>query len=179
MTADDSWRTRYLQQPHCVRWVAAEHFPFAIRPAVVVSLTLRLVLCYDGYRLPRSLERRRSLLMGSTSEINAVHLCRGPRQQQVWAVCHHTRRHKWGSIINIWWMLRSDGCSDAEAKHKIKKAERKLPMIAQEDTHQYHSSHSLTELIYADYLTTIFGCFLLYWVYISGYLFIKQYHLIY
>lgn len=50
---------------------------------VVVSLTLWLVLCYDGYRLPRPLERSRSLLMGSTSEINAVHLRREPRQQQL------------------------------------------------------------------------------------------------
>lgn len=46
------------------------------------------------------------------------------------------------------------------------------------DTHQYHSPHSLTVLIHAYSLTAIFGCFLLYWVYISGYLFIKQYHLI-
>lgn len=64
--------------------------------------------------------------------------------------------------LNIQWMERSDGCPGAEAEYKIKKAERKLPMTSKEDTHQYHSPHSLTVLIHADYLTTIFGCFLLY-----------------
>lgn len=50
---------------------------------VVISLTLRLVLCYDCYRLPRSFERSRSLLMSSASEIDAVHLRGERRQQQV------------------------------------------------------------------------------------------------
>lgn len=110
---------------------------------VFVSLTLRLVLCYDGYRLPRSLERSRRLLMGSAAEIDAVHLRREPRQQQPWAAWHQTGRQKWGSAVTIWWILRSGRCPDAEAKYKIKKAERKLPTTGREDTYQYHSPHSL------------------------------------
>lgn len=77
---------------------------------VVVSLTLWLVLCYDGYRLPRSFERSRSLLVGSTAEINAVHLRREPRQQQLWAAWHYTGRQKGGSKYpmdgKVRWMPR-------------------------------------------------------------------------
>lgn len=51
-----------------------EHYEFGF------SLTFRLVLCYDGHRLSRPLQRSRSLFMRCSTEVNAIHLEKETRE---------------------------------------------------------------------------------------------------
>lgn len=69
--------------------------------------------------------------------------CTGNQDNNRYEQLGSDRDTEWDSVIIIPWMLRSGGCPDAEAKYKIKKAERKLTMSGWEDTYQYHSPHSL------------------------------------
>lgn len=157
MISDDSWEKHCLHQPHPFKWVNLCTYLLPYVSKFIILLTLRLVLCYDCYRLPCSLECSCSLLVGSTSKINAIHLQKECKQQ-IWVVWHKTERprflfkHLMLAQMQKW-------------RYKLRNAERILWLHMRICTNMAHTGVPISIIPLSFLLSDhLFWGFLLYWV---------------
>lgn len=179
MSADDSWETRYLQQPHAVKWVAPEHSSVAMCLAgghSTYPLAGTVLWWWPSAPLPwaqlqpahgwRLGDQCRSPVQGTKTTMRVSGWTRG-RETEVGFY------HKYPMDVKVRWMSR------CRSKVQNQKGWEETSYDQQREHAPVPLTPSFDCVTHAGSLTAVFGCLLLYWVYISGYLSIKQYHLIY